>query len=222
MSLQAPHELLETGRIWFRRALTEAELAAMDAACAMGNAPGARIDLSAVSDVLAPVHRLAETVLADAKPVRLVAFNKNEGSNWSLPWHQDRVIAVRERAELPGYGNWTRKAGVWHVEPPIELLKRMIFARVHLDAATVENGCMELALGADGSAKVAESSAEHLANRPGTRREMCLAQRGDVLFVRALTLHRSRASQGGGDRRALRIDYAAEGLPPPLEWEFSS
>lgn len=222
MSADVSRDLLETGRVWFRGALTEAQLADMDTACAMGAAPGARMSLSAIGHVLEPVHRLAKRVLAGAKPVRLVAFNKSEASNWSLPWHQDRVIAVLERVETRGYGNWTRKAGVWHVEPPISLLQRMVFARVHLDAATVENGCMELALGADGSAKVADSAAERLATNPGVEREMCVAQRGDVLFVRALTLHRSRASQGVGERRALRIDYAAEALPAPLEWEFSS
>jgi ectoine hydroxylase-related dioxygenase (phytanoyl-CoA dioxygenase family) len=180
------------------------------------------MDLSKVRDVLAPVHQLARRVLAAARPVRLVAFNKSEASNWSLPWHQDRVIAVRERFDLPGYVNWTRKVGVWHVEPPTEILQRMLFARVHLDRATEENGCMELALGSDAFAKVIDSAAEPIANRPGAQRELCIAERGDVLLVKALTLHRSRASQSVGERRALRIDYAAEALPSPLEWEFSS
>ncbi len=212
----------EDGRAWFRNALTQTELLAMDSACAMGSAPGARLSLGDVGGCLAPVHRLAAQMLPGAIAVRLVAFNKSEASNWSLPWHQDRVIAVRERIEVAGYANWTRKSGVWHVEPPIELLQRMIFARVHLDAATAENGCMELAPGSDVFGKIPDSAAEPIANRPDADRELCVAERGDVLFVKALTLHRSRASQNSGERRALRIDYAAEQLPAPLEWEFSA
>ena len=222
MTADAIRALREDGRVWFRDALTQSELAGMDSTCAMGSAPGLRLSLGDVGDSLRPVHRLAAQMLPGAVPVRLVAFNKSEASNWSLPWHQDRVIAVRERVEVPGYANWTRKSGVWHVEPPIELLQRMIFARVHLDAATAENGCMELALGSDVLGKVPETAAEPIANDPEQRREFCVAERGDVLFVRALTLHRSRASQKSGERRALRIDYAAEQLPAPLEWEFSA
>ncbi len=222
MTVDAPSELFEGGSVWFRGALAEPDLRAMDDACAMGAAPGARMNLSAVSHLLEPVHRLAARLLPGARPVRLVAFNKSEASNWTLPWHQDRVIAVRERVEMPGFGNWTRKSGVWHVEPPIDLLQRMIFARVHLDPATPENGCMELALTTGSLGKIAEPAAEAVANGVGSVRELCVADRGDVLFVKALTLHRSRASQGVGERRALRIDYAAEPLPSPLEWEFSS
>ena len=33
----------------------------------------------------------------NARPVRVIAFNKTEGNNWTLPWHQDRVVALRER-----------------------------------------------------------------------------------------------------------------------------
>ena len=45
-------------------------------------------------------------------------------------------------------------------------------------------------------------------------------RRGDVLFVKALTLHRSRSSARQTGRRTLRIDYCAGRLPPPLAWAF--
>ena len=50
--------------------------------------------------------------------------------------------------------------------------------------------------------------------------EICDARRGDLLFVKALALHRSSSSSApsGGHRRALRIDYSSEELPFPLEW----
>ncbi|MGH6951294.1 MAG: phytanoyl-CoA dioxygenase family protein, partial [Vitreimonas sp.] len=96
------------------------------------------------------------------------------------------------------------------------LLERMIFARIHLDPADTENGCLQLALGTHARGKIAAADAEAVANSAPT--ENCVAARGDVLFAKALILHRSSPSRTRADRRAVRIDYCAEQLPPPLEW----
>jgi hypothetical protein len=76
-----------------------------------------------------------------------VGFTKGVERNWGVPWHQDRVIALRDRKEVAGYGNWSRKADVWHCEPPLDLLHRMTFLRVFLDPVGPENGGVEFALG---------------------------------------------------------------------------
>jgi len=34
------------------------------------------------------------------RPVRVLTFDKSLGSNWSVPWHQDRTIAVRQRIDV--------------------------------------------------------------------------------------------------------------------------
>jgi hypothetical protein len=209
------------GRVWFRNALNEAELSALDDVCQLGGARGARI--SATSRVIAalqPVDGIAAALLPGARPVRVVAFNKAEAANWALPWHQDRVIAVRERADAAGFSNWTRKSGVWHVEPPIGLLERMLFLRVHLDAADAANGCLDIAPGTHALGMIAADQAERIAMEAAC--EPCIAERGDVLAASALILHRSGASRSGASRRALRIDYSAETLPSPLEWEFDA
>jgi ectoine hydroxylase-related dioxygenase (phytanoyl-CoA dioxygenase family) len=175
--------------------------------------PGARLaELSGLDEV----DTLAATILPRAKRVRTIVFNKTEANNWTLPWHQDRVVALRERVETPGFTNWTNKAGVWHAEPPIELLDRMLFARVHLDPAGEDNGCLQLALGTHARGKVAAANAETIANAAPI--ENCIAERGDVLFAKALILHRSSPSRANARRRAIRIDYSADPLPPPLEW----
>ncbi len=200
------------GRTWARDALSAQALAALDVACATGDAPGQRLLLEAPRELDA----IAECLLPGARPVRVIAFNKTEANNWTLPWHQDRVVALKHRAETPGFTNWTIKAGIWHAEPPIELLERMIFARVHLDPADAENGCLQLALGTHARGKVAAADAEDIANAVPV--EDCVAGRGDVLFANALILHRSSPSRSSTSRRALRIDYCAEELPTPLEW----
>jgi hypothetical protein len=174
--------------------------------------PGQRLLLEPPAALTA----IARELLPGARPVRVVAFNKTEANNWMLPWHQDRVIALRERVETPGFTNWTNKAGIWHAEPPIELLERMLFARVHLDIAGIENGCLQLAFGTHARGKIAAADAEAIANAAPI--EDCIAARGDVLFAKALILHRSLPSRTDASRRAIRIDYCAEELPPPLEW----
>lgn len=204
--------MLEEGRVWFRRALSESELIALDAACDTGAAPGQRLLL----DPPAALNAFAAQLLPNARPVRVIAFNKTEAHNWTLPWHQDRVVALKQRVETPGFTNWTNKAGIWHAEPPIEFLDRMIFARIHLDPADIENGCLQLALGTHGRGKIAAADAEAVANAAPI--ENCIAERGDVLFAKALILHRSSPSRTSAGRRAIRIDYCAEPLPPLLEW----
>jgi ectoine hydroxylase-related dioxygenase (phytanoyl-CoA dioxygenase family) len=167
-------------------------------------------------DSLEALDTLASQLLPGARPVRVIAFNKTEANNWTLPWHQDRVVALRERVETPGFTNWTNKAGIWHAEPPIALLERMVFARIHLDPADEQNGCLQLALGTHALGKITAADAEATAN--GTPIENCIAQRGDVLFAKALILHRSSPSRTHACRRAIRIDYCAEPAPAPLEW----
>jgi hypothetical protein len=200
------------GRSWRRASLDVEVVKSLNVACDTGDTPGQRLLLKAP----AALNMLAQQLLPGARPVRVIAFNKTEINNWTLPWHQDRVVALRERIETPGFTNWTNKAGIWHAEPPIELLERMIFARVHLDPADTENGCLQLALGTHRLRKIAAVDAESIAKSAPI--ENCIAGRGDVLFAKALILHRSSPSRTDANRRAIRIDYCAEPLPPPLEW----
>lgn len=106
--------LEEDGREWFRSALDGALLSELVAICNMDDAPGQRLTLDP-PDVL---NALAQRLLPGACPVRVVAFNKTETNNWTLPWHQDRVIALCKRAETtasptgrtkPAYGTQSRR-----------------------------------------------------------------------------------------------------------------
>lgn len=205
--------LEQEGRVWFRRALSAEALDALDVKVSTREKPGERI---AKLTGLSELNAIAARLLPGARPVRVVAFNKTAARNWTLPWHQDRVVALRERLDVADFTNWTNKSGIWHAEPPIELLHRMIFARVHLDPTDENNGCLQLALGTHAYGKIAAAKAESIAATAPI--ESCVAERGDVLFANALILHRSSPSCSDADRRAIRVDYCAEPLPPPLEW----
>jgi len=63
-----------------------------------------------------PLRRYVDEILGpSAVPVRGILFDKTPDANWTVPWHQDLSIAVRERVEVAGYGPWSVKAGVPHV-----------------------------------------------------------------------------------------------------------
>lgn len=67
---------------------------------------------------------LARPLLAgEPRPVRAVYFDKPAASNWLVPWHQDLTVAVRKRAEVAGFGPWSVKDGVPHVQAPAALLE---------------------------------------------------------------------------------------------------
>jgi len=214
-------ELIEKrGFVWFRGALGAAELAELSMHCGLGSRPGGRPE--PVAELLqqlslgSTVGDLARHVLPSARPVRLVAFNKTESTNWSVPWHQDRVIAVAERHALDGYSNWMRKNTYWHVEPPESVLREMIFARICFDHANAENGTLQLAIGSHEFGIVSASEAKSQAESCAL--ETCQSSPGDVLFIKALTLHRSASAAKPSQRRALRVDYAGADLPSPLNW----
>jgi hypothetical protein len=46
----------------------------------------------------------------------------------------------------------------------------------------------------------------------------CLAKAGDVLAMKALTVHASDPASVPGHRRVLHLDFCTADLPPPLEW----
>jgi len=56
--------------------------------------------------------------------VRALFFDKTPDANWKVVWHQDLTIAAQQRVDVPGYGPWTEKGGVPHVQPPIDVLER--------------------------------------------------------------------------------------------------
>ena len=210
----------ETSRVWAREALDENFLTRIGNLLTSGSRPGRRLtDDAALSFLLGannPITASVRTYLPNAFPVRFVAFNKTDDVNWTVKWHQDRVIAVKKRHDLPGFFNWSKKSGVWHCEPPIDILKNMIFARIHLDDSGAGNGCLEIANGSHKSGKIATNEAKEIANK--CAQETCAAKSGDILLIKALALHRSAPSKSIKPRRTLRIDYCNTPLPKPLEW----
>ena len=148
--------------------------------------------------------------------VRALFFDKTPDANWKVVWHQDLTVAARERIDVPGYGPWTDKAGVPHVQPPIGVLEQMLAIRVHLDPCGAENGPIRVI---DGTHRFGRLAPEAIDRQREERAEsLCLAPEGALLAFRPLRLHASGPAVRPGHRRVIHIEYAAEPLSPPLLW----
>ncbi len=213
---------MKTGSFWLRGALTQTECDNLrDFAATHKNTPGQRIspDTHAQSKHgFAAITSAVSQIAPMMQPVRSVLFSKDTKpkTNWSVPWHQDRIIQVAEKHALAGYKNWSQKDGSWHCEPPQEILNQMLFVRVHLDDTFAENGAMEIVPCSHTLGVIPAASANDIAQNHPT--EFCEARAGDIQILHMAILHRSRPSQSTAPRRALRIDYAPQILPHPLQW----
>lgn len=112
------------------------------------------------------------------QPVRAIWFDKNPSNNWALGWHQDRTIAVKAPANVDGFGPWSIKQGIHHVEPPFELFSNMITIRIHIDEVTHKNGPLIVALGSHKFEKVEQSSI--MDRVKDCMEHFCLAKRGEI------------------------------------------
>ncbi|MDR6146935.1 hypothetical protein QE363_002728 [Sphingomonas sp. SORGH_AS870] len=181
--------------------------------------PGQRIDPARVAR-LGGVRRLCAAMVPvigqGARPVRAILFDKQDGGNWALGWHQDRTIEVVERREVPGFGPWTVKQGRVHVAPPVSLLERMVTVRLHLDPVDADNAPLLVAPGSHRLGLIAEDAISGVVDRLGD--DACLAGAGSVWLYRTPILHASARSAPGRRRRVLQIDLSAESLPGGLSW----
>jgi hypothetical protein len=188
----------------------------------VGQAPGARAfqlapDIHAVIAEQGLLGMLAASLAGRSmRPVRILLFDKTPESNWGVPWHQDRTIAVKERHDLDGYGPWTNKNGIVHVEPPVSVLEDMLTLRLFLDDCELDNGPLEVACGSHRHGRVPAAEVKKLVEQSDIF--VATGGRGDVLAMKLLAIHRSQRATLPSHRRVLHVDYASLALPPPLEW----
>jgi ectoine hydroxylase-related dioxygenase (phytanoyl-CoA dioxygenase family) len=149
-------------------------------------------------------------------PIRGILFNKVAAANWGVAWHQDRMVAVHERQEVPGFGPWSLKEGVWHVEPPPHVLERMVTLRIHLDDCFAQNGPLRIVPGSHRDGKLGPNEIEE--RYTNDRSVTCTAARGGVVFMRPLVLHSSSKAIQPSSRRVIHLEFASEPLQNGLEW----
>ncbi len=139
------------------------------------------------------------------QPVRCILFDKTPLSNWPAAWHQDLTIALKEKHDTPGYLNWSVKDGVSHVQPPIELLEKMVTVRIHLDDTPTENGALKAI---EESHLKGQIPSDKIAKLTDDSNSTCSCAAGDILLMKPLILHASERSITPVHRRIIHIEYA--------------
>jgi ectoine hydroxylase-related dioxygenase (phytanoyl-CoA dioxygenase family) len=163
------------------------------------------------------VRKIAENFLGkNAKVVRAIFFDKTAEANWKVPWHQDLTIAVKEKRETKGFTAWTRKAEIQHVQPPIEILEKMLTLRFHLDDADVDNGALKVIPKSHKGGRL--SAAEIKLRRQANETLICSVKKSDCLIMRPLILHSSSAAATPKNRRVIHFEFSADDLPNGLDW----
>lgn len=163
------------------------------------------------------VRALVEPLLGKSCfPVRGILFDKTLEAPWKVAWHQDLSIAVRERLEVEGFGRWSEKAGVVHVQPPVKILEGVLTLRLHLDDCDESNGPLRVMPGSHLAGRLNEEEIQSWRRRvsPAT----CLVPRGGGLLMKPLLLHSSSSPRTPRHRRVIHLEFAAEPLPGGLVW----
>ena len=152
----------------------------------------------------------------EAEPTKLTLFDKTPAANWSVSWHQDLTITVEERLDLPGYGRWTIKDGLPHVQPPVALLQETVAVRLHLDDTPAENGALRVIAGTHVLGRLCD---EDIAEVRGRLDEtVCSVPAGGAMVMSPLLLHASSRSGAPSRRRVLHFEYSSASLPEGLVW----
>lgn len=164
-----------------------------------------------------PIRGLVEEILGrNAFAMRGLFFDKTPSANWKVAWHQDLTIAVKERREVPDYGTWSVKAGVQHVQPPVQVLKKTLALRLHLDDCGENNGPLQVLPGSHLSGKL---NAENIQSwRARVAHVNCIVRAGGVLLMRPLLLHASSSAREPAYRRVIHLEFADGGLDGGLRW----
>ena len=161
--------------------------------------------------------KLALMVLGE-KPdlVRAIFFDKTPENNWLVSWHQDKTITLNRKLDVQGWGPWSIKDGIHHVQPSLDVLRNMLTFRLHLDDADKHNGCLKIIPKTHNRGILNQKQIADIVNSEVPY--LCEAKAGDLLMMHPLVLHSSSKSQHPGHRRVLHVEYSNYKLPAGLVW----
>lgn len=167
------------------------------------------------------MNLVAQVLGPGAFPVRGLYFDRTPDANWKVPWHQDLAIAVSTQPDnmverFPGFGPWSMKSGIPHVEPPSPYLERRLALRLHLDPCGADNGPLRVLPGTHRLGRLSESQVTDIESHG--QAVTCQAEAGDVLLMNPMTLHASSPASAPAHRRVIHIEYGADHLPEGLSW----
>ncbi len=164
------------------------------------------------------IRSLVEPILGNnARVVRGIFFDKQTTANWKVPWHQDLTIAVKNRLDIPDFQPWSVKAGIPHVQPPVEILAQMLTVRIHLDCTNESNGALKVIPGSHAQGRLTTLEIDLWKQSPAISIN---CEAGGILLMHPLLLHASSIATAPSHRRVIHLEYASGSLPSGLEWYY--
>ncbi len=162
------------------------------------------------------INRAERYLSGQAKLVRVILFNKTVESNWLVSWHQDKTVAVSHQFNCRGWGPWSIKDKVQHVQPPLDVLDQMVTFRIHLDPVDKNNGGLKII---PGSHKQGIMTQEQITGHVAANEPLyCMGEQGSALVMRPHLLHASSKAIIPAQRRVLHVEYSSFDLPDEIQW----
>lgn len=122
---------------------------------------------------------------------------------------------MRERIETDEFVAWSQKAGIWQVQPPADVLAKMLAIRIHLDNCDKTNGPLRVIPASHDHGWLDDEIDQWKQRGP---QMICEVAVGGIVAVRPLLLHASAAAEDPRHRRVIHIEFACNDLPGGLDW----
>jgi len=103
------------------------------------------------------------------------------------------------------------------VQPPVEIMARVLTVRIHLDDCTAANGALQV-LPATHQGRM--SATEVNAQQKRAASVTCEVPVVGLLMMRPLLLHASSPMDQPLSRRVIHFEFANFELPSPLDWKY--
>ncbi len=165
---------------------------------------------------------MCEVLSGSVFAYKATLFDKHSEANWLVAWHQDISIPVLQKFDLENWTGWSRKDGVDYVQPPSEILSRLVALRIHLDDCFEDNGPLRLRVGSQYLGRLTQRNiATHINDEDehGKYEEQTITgSRGSGLLMRPLLFHASSKATSPARRRVLHLEFADFALPIGADW----
>lgn len=125
---------------------------------------------------------------------RLQASDAYREANWFVPWGQAQTS--RER--------------------PLSMLEETVALHIYLDSCDEDHGPLEVIPGTHLDGQLAAQAVEQLGRKGAAN--LCLAERGDIVVMRPLLLHRAQRPRTPAARRVIQIDYTRRAYFERVQW----
>jgi hypothetical protein len=160
--------------------------------------------------------QVASLLPANAVAVQCTLFEKSPENNWLVAFHQDLSIPVAARVESDACAGWSEKDGLTFVQPPMDVLARMLAVRLQIDEPDGRDGALRVIPGSHRNGKVLSGDVASI--RAARGEVFCEVERGGALVFRPLLLHASSKITGARPRRVLHFLFGPPSLPHGLRW----